>query len=218
MLKGKTITPSNVLSIFRVLLLFPVYQGLSQNTTFGNLWALVFMALAVLSDFLDGFLARRLGQISDLGKILDPVADKICIVSVCLMLTSANRSNPLPHWFLFTIILRDVAVLLCGYLIYHRRAVVATSNIWGKTTSVIMAAMLIVYVMQVEEPPLAPWLPAGLSEILLWLALSFMIVSTGSYAWHFYQMMSERKNLSCNSSVLHSDTGKTPAQQNGTNS
>lgn len=217
MLKGKTLTPSNVLSFARVLLLIPIYRSLAQNTPEGNAWALAFMGLAVLSDFLDGYLARRLSQISDVGKVLDPLADKICIVSVSWFLASPIRDNAFPLWVLIIILIRETIVVAFGYLIYRRIGLVTTSNIWGKTTSTVLAALLIVYTLQIRHVPpwLATWLPPQLDRFLLWLSLSFMLVSTITYARRFYQLMSQHKNLTYNSGVLTPNQEGPQAPPNG---
>jgi len=217
MLKGKPLTPSNVLSIARVLLLIPIFRSLSLNTPAGNAWALLFMGLAVLSDFLDGFLARRLGQISDLGKVLDPVADKICIISVACFLASTARENPFPLWFLITIMAREVLVVGFGYLIYRRCGIISTSNIWGKTTSIVVAALLIVYTLQIRHVPpgLAAWLPPKLDQFLLWLSASFLLVSTLSYARRFYLLLSSQRNATYQSGILRAGSKQTQVPQNG---
>ncbi|TKJ41124.1 hypothetical protein CEE37_05500 [candidate division LCP-89 bacterium B3_LCP] len=183
--EGKAFTLSNAMSIFRVLLLGPIYLGLSQNTASGNLWALNFMLLAVLSDYFDGYLARKLQQESDWGRLLDPVADKICIFAVCLMLASPIRENPVPSWLLWVLVVREFIVVSGGYLIYRRKRVVVKSNIWGKSTSFVLALMLFSYMLQLQ--PAIIWLSWLNYNFLLWLSFSFIIVSTTSYGVRFYR-------------------------------
>ncbi|MCX6641239.1 MAG: CDP-alcohol phosphatidyltransferase family protein [bacterium] len=193
MFKGKFLTPSNLLSLARVPLLIPIAMALSANTARGNLWGLFFMLLAIITDYLDGFLARKLNQVSDLGKTLDPVADKICIIGVCLILSSPLRDNPIPIWLLIALVIRDTAILICGYLIYYRTARVVTSNIWGKSTSCVLALMIISYVLNLEPSNLAlSWMHY---HVLLWLAFTFTIVSTASYARVFYLSYVERRGV-----------------------
>lgn len=205
MLKGKVFTASNALSMFRVLLLIPIYLGLSQNTTRGNIWALCFMSLAILSDFLDGYLARRLGQISDLGKILDPFADKICLIGVCLILASPARANPIPLWFLAVLFGREIVVLIGGYFIYRRQDLIMTSNIWGKSTSTVLAFTLVAYVVRLE--PESAWLAWLNYRSLLWLSLSFLLVSTVTYGWRFLQAWSGRNRVVQSGFLKTGDTG-----------
>lgn len=209
MLKGKALTPSNILSLFRIFLLVPIYQSLSENTASGNYWALLYMFLAVVSDFLDGFLARQLKQVSDLGKVLDPIADNICIIGVTLILASPVRANPLPLWFLLVILFRDVSIIGGGYLIYRRREVITTSNIWGKSTSTIIAGLLISNALQLH--PASPWLFWVHYQFLLWLSLSFLVVSTASYVRRFYLLLTE-KNTVASASLLNADGANRSSQ------
>jgi CDP-diacylglycerol--glycerol-3-phosphate 3-phosphatidyltransferase len=168
------------------MLLVPIFQGLSQNTHEGNAWALFYMVLAILTDFLDGFFARKLNQITDLGKLLDPLADKITIFGVYLILALPIRETPLPFWFLIVLFIRDMTILTCGYLIYRKRKIVVKSNIWGKSTSTILAAMLVSYVLNLI--PVTPWLFWIHYKFLLWLSLCFIFVSGISYGWNFYRL------------------------------
>lgn len=203
MSKTKTLTASNLLSISRIFLLPPIFWALSENTARGNAWALGFMALAVLTDYFDGFLARRFGQVSDLGKVLDPVADKICLISVGLFLCSPSRVNPLPLWFFILLIARDVAVVGLGYYLYRRVRIITTSNIWGKTTSGVLATMLIIYTLQFHHnPPFLSWLPSRIDQFILWLAFSFILVSTLTYAWRFYLLLAHDKSMAHRSRFL----------------
>jgi CDP-diacylglycerol--glycerol-3-phosphate 3-phosphatidyltransferase len=217
MLEGKTFTASNFLSLLRVLLLFPILQALSKNTLSGNAWALVFIALAVISDFLDGFLARQLGQISELGKVLDPLADKICIIAITWYFTTPARMHPLPLWFLLVVILRDVMVVGTCTIVYRRNGIVLTSNIWGKTTSTVLAAMLIVYILHVENAPAwMSWMTPGLDHFLLWLSLAFLAVSTWSYGRRFYLIMNNPAGRTFQTPAIQS-ASEPQLDQNGSN-
>ena len=191
--QGKTYTASNGLSILRIFLLIPIWKLLSLNTESGNLWALLLMFVAVISDFFDGFLARRFGQVSDLGKVLDPLADKICILGVYLILASPVRENPLPYWFLLVMMIRELIVLTGGYLLYRRQRIIVKSNIWGKTTSTILALMLISCVLKLETTSF--WLYWLNCQFLLWLSLSFMLVATFTYGARFFKLLGGQKRV-----------------------
>lgn len=215
MLQGKTFTASNLLSVLRVVLLIPILHSLSKNTLAGNTWALVYISLAVVSDFLDGFLARRLRQISDMGKILDPLADKICLITVTWYLTTPARVHPLPLWFLIVVLARDVAVVGTCTIVYRRNGIVLPSNIWGKTTSTVLAATLIVYILEMDNAPAwLAWLTPNLDHFLLWLSLVFLAVSTWSYGRRFYLIMTDRGGAKYPPRVLR-NPGRAQAQENG---
>jgi CDP-diacylglycerol--glycerol-3-phosphate 3-phosphatidyltransferase len=208
MFRGKILTPSNGLSLIRVLLLIPITYALSANSASGNLWALIFMLVAIVTDFLDGYLARTMNQVSDFGKVLDPFADKVCIVGVCLILASPLRDNPIPIWILAVLVARDLSILMGGYLMYRRTTRVVTSNIWGKSTSVVVSLMIISYVLKLEpSQPLLSWLHY---RVLTWLAFSFLIVSGITYAWGFYLVFGGRKQV-VQSGILDSgQSGRNP--------
>lgn len=208
--KGKAFTISNLISVSRIVLLWPIYKGLSQNTHEGNLWALFFMLIAVLTDFMDGFLARRLNQVSDWGKLFDPLADKICIFGVCLILALPVRENMLPIWFLAALLIRELMIVVGGYIIYRRKRFVTVSNIWGKSTSFVLAIMLISYVVKLEPSP--TWLSWLNYQFLLWLSLSFLVVSTVSYGSRFFKILGARKDN------VRSGIFKTNGAQGGTGS
>ncbi|MFH1861521.1 MAG: CDP-alcohol phosphatidyltransferase family protein [bacterium] len=193
MLMGKTLTWSNALSFLRILLLIPIYLSLRQNTLSGNVWALYYMLMAALSDFLDGFLARKLNQVSDLGKTLDPIADKICIIAVCLFLASPERINPIPVWVIALIFFRDVLIVSGGVLVYTRFNFVITSNIWGKLTSGVLAAWLISCTLQYESS--SPWLFWINSTFLLRVSLILLMISAITYAWRFWGLFKGQSTI-----------------------
>lgn len=96
----------NMLSILR-LLLVPVFLILLIHEYF--LWALIVLAFASFTDWLDGQIARRFNQETALGKVLDPAADRLFILSTLIGLT---LNGNIPAWFALVIVLRDVLILL----------------------------------------------------------------------------------------------------------
>ena len=88
---------SNLLSIARIVLLIPIYYLLNLQTPKGNYLAVIVMVIAAATDTFDGRLARRLNQVSDFGRILDPVADKIGISVIAVILVT---TRDLPLWYL----------------------------------------------------------------------------------------------------------------------
>jgi cardiolipin synthase len=117
---------SNMLSLLRLLLVVPVaivmWQG--QVTI-----ALILFAVAIVTDLLDGYLARKLNQISDAGKIIDPVADKVFVATVALMLVVHDK---IPLWFVLAILARDAVILAAGIYAQRKTGIVLPSNYVGK--------------------------------------------------------------------------------------
>jgi cardiolipin synthase len=104
------LTPANQLTLLRVLLV-PAFVILVVYAHFG--WALIVFATAGLTDALDGVLARRSGQKTTLGAWLDPMADKLLLVTTFIVLTmpGLNLANRLPIWLTILIITRDVLIV-----------------------------------------------------------------------------------------------------------
>lgn len=118
-------TTANKISILRVLLVpFFVALMLYYTRTGGEVYrllALVCFALAALSDGVDGYIARRYNQKSELGAVLDPLADKLLLVSALLLLSfdTGGRFERLPLWLVVAVIGRDVILALGAYAIHH---------------------------------------------------------------------------------------------------
>ncbi|RNE59474.1 CDP-alcohol phosphatidyltransferase family protein [Cryobacterium tepidiphilum] len=105
------LTVPNVLSVFR-LLLIPVFLVLLVQGH--DAAALLVIAVASVTDFLDGFLARRLGQITRLGQVLDPAADRLYLFAALLGLA---WREVVPWWFVIIVVARDVFMLALGILL-----------------------------------------------------------------------------------------------------
>lgn len=103
-------TPPNLLSLLRIALLpLLIYLLTDPGPLYGILAAITFF-IASLTDFFDGYLARRHGQTSTLGKFLDPLADKLLVTAALVMLVAIDRSPRVPAWIVVVIIGREIAV------------------------------------------------------------------------------------------------------------
>jgi CDP-diacylglycerol--glycerol-3-phosphate 3-phosphatidyltransferase len=136
--------------------------------------------LACLTDFFDGFLARKFNEISDLGKILDPLADKIAILTLTFLLIFLRD---FPVWFFGIIIIRDLAILAGGLFIVGKQKVILQSNWYGKFTSGALALTILAYILNFKSS--YPWL-IGISLIMLAL-------SSISYALVFIRKIQENR-------------------------
>lgn len=115
---SRVLTIPNLLSFLRIALI-PVFVLLmvDRDTTFSGL--LLFAAVA-WTDWIDGFAARRLGQVSELGKILDPTADRLAIAGGLIALATIGA---FPWWAALLILVRDAVVLVVGVGMFARRRV-----------------------------------------------------------------------------------------------
>lgn len=178
----KFLTVPNLMSIGRIFLLIPLFYYLQKGPRDnGNFWALVVMATALVSDMIDGLIARWFHVETDWGRVLDPVADKIWLGALAIFLSLPSRENPLPFGFLVAILVRDVLIVTGSYYVYRKRGLVVTSNYIGKTTMFVIAITLISYTVN-WVPPLTTWL-TPLS--LVWLSAAFIAVSGIQYLIRF---------------------------------
>jgi CDP-diacylglycerol---glycerol-3-phosphate 3-phosphatidyltransferase len=100
----------NALTFTRIAAIPMIVWLLHQPTQTSSLIAFAVYLLASTTDFLDGYLARRYGLITALGKLLDPLADKLLVVSALLMIAAGDRQPTLPAWLLVIIIGREISV------------------------------------------------------------------------------------------------------------
>ncbi len=115
----------NLLSVFRVLDLVIVIIFLEYSM---NLWAFIFFCLGILSDILDGYIARKNKSVTRLGSILDPLADKVLVIGVLIALI---RIMDVPYWMVIVIVFREFAVTGLR-IVAATENIVISANIWGK--------------------------------------------------------------------------------------
>lgn len=97
----------NLLTLGRIVLIPPVMILLLLDTPAGNFWAMLLFAVAAVTDWLDGYLARKQGLESLLGKLLDPLADKLIVQAVLIICAELGR---IPGWFVVLLLSREVAI------------------------------------------------------------------------------------------------------------
>lgn len=164
----------NLLSIFRILLIpFFVWQMIEGNT----LAAGIILAVSGLTDLLDGKLARHFGWVSDIGKVLDPIADKLTQTAVCITLLVLSRD----YWPFFVILLaKDFIMLVLGGYLLKKDVKLEGAKIFGKvSTTVFYAAMILIV--------LIPSMPHWLILTLLILATTLAILAFLSYIPEFFR-------------------------------
>lgn len=146
--KGRIFTLANLISLTRLLLLPFIVFCLLENEPAYDWIALVLILLAGATDYLDGVVARRRNEISQLGKIIDPVADKLFIGALGLMLVFLRG---LPTWFVALFLFRDFLILTVSYVLFLNRDIVMASNQLGKITTFVLLATLVFYTVRLEE-------------------------------------------------------------------
>lgn len=187
---GKFWTISNVLSLSRIVLMVPIVMLLVSAIPFHREYAVCFMLLALLTDALDGYFARRLNQVSEIGKIIDPLADKTVVGIVILLLTLFGN---IALWYTIMVILRDVLIFAGGIYIKKRKGEVLASNIYGKITVVLIAITIIFALLRTP-------MFNDIFAIVQWLSVVMMVLSFASYTHRFFSTLASESKLEQTSS------------------
>ncbi len=175
--KGELYTLSNLISFSRALIPIPIialHQAAGEEATIA---IAVLVAYAFFSDYLDGWAARKFNQISEFGKVMDPLADKI---TAGIMFMYMVWLGLIPLWFLLFLILRDGLILAGSLMIKRQRGKVAMSTISGKIAVNVLAAYGIV----------AFFFPGFELTILVlkWGTVTFMSLSFIRYVQRFIEI------------------------------
>lgn len=129
----------NLLTLFRLFFLpLPVICIANGKDNF----ALALLGVAIVTDILDGYFARKLNQISEIGKILDPLADKIGVAALVVALAVYRD---FPWWAAAVIIARDLLLLIGGFATLSKTTEIPTSNLFGKLTALTWVVLIISY-------------------------------------------------------------------------
>ncbi len=162
---NKIITIPNLLSLFR-LLLVPVliWSYCVKKDYTGTGWILL---LSGVTDIADGFIARRFHMISNLGKILDPIADKLTQVTMLFCLFTR-----FPHMMLLLIlmIVKELYMAISGYIVIRKTGKVSGADWHGKIVTVLLYSMVIVHIIWAD-------VTVKVSDLMITVCLIMMIVS-----------------------------------------
>lgn len=163
----------NKLTILRVILIpFFVVFMLFDITGAADKWiALVIFCVASLTDMLDGKIARKYNLVTNFGKFMDPLADKLLVCTALICLTSMNRLNVI---VVLVIIAREF--IISGFrLVASDNGIVIAASCWGKFKTVSQMALIIVLIMDLG----GVWNVVG--TVLTWVALILTVVSLIDY-------------------------------------
>jgi cardiolipin synthase (CMP-forming) len=163
---ARIVTAPNILSVSRIVLLPIVLLLLFKRQ---NAAAVGVMAVSWTTDALDGYLARKLGQVSNLGRVLDHLVDKVWVGSVLVALVYIRD---LPLFLAGAVILRDLLILAGSSVIMKRRGLFVQSDVVGKITGFAFALMIVFYTLEV--PALTKYKSAVDSIVTVLVAVSFL--------------------------------------------
>ena len=162
----------NKLTVVRMVLVpFFVASLLLSGSNEALKWAaLVLFVVASLTDFLDGYIARKYNLITNFGKFMDPLADKILTISGMICLIELGR---IPSWIVVIIVAREF--IISGFrLIAAENGVVIAANYWGKFKTTFQMIMIILMIVNIPQLQI-------LTNLTMWIALALTIISLVTY-------------------------------------
>ncbi len=188
--KDKILTLSNVLSVSRILLLAPIIYCLDRGLLESgyNWYALGLMMIGAMTDMLDGWLARRMKQVTNFGRIIDPIADKIGVGLVLVYLAFSRPDFPL--WYLWIVLFRDVLIFCVGSFIRIRYRYIFESNMIGKIAVTTIFFVILATVLKGLYPITI------IQQVLIGISLAFIMASLLSYGLRlseFIRGLNQRK-------------------------
>ena len=155
---------------FIILLLGGHAGWFGDNTFVTDMIALAIFIIASLTDMIDGKIARKYNLITDFGKFMDPLADKLLVCSAMIALIEMNR---IPSWVVIIIIAREF--IISGFrLIASDNGVVIAASYWGKFKTTFQMVMICLMIANFPQLQI-------LTNIIMWIALILTVVSLIDY-------------------------------------
>ena len=173
----------NKLTLFRVILLpFFVLFMLVDITAYDKWIALAIFIVASLTDLLDGKIARKYNLVTNFGKFMDPLADKLLVCSALICLVALTK---IPAWIVIIIIAREF--IISGFrLIASDNGVVIAASYWGKFKTTFQMVMICLMIADIEAISL-------ITTVVMWIALILTIVSLVDYLIKNKDVMKDTK-------------------------
>ncbi len=193
-LREDAINLPNLLTFLRILLIPVVLWLLAEGTPRANFWAAVVYGVTAITDFLDGWLARRQNLISVLGKFLDPLADKLLVMAVLVFMVDLGR---VPFWAVIIIIGRELSITSLRVIAMTEGVLIAAGQGGKDKTALQMVALLMLIV---HHPYVLDFGFAsmevdfnGAGTALLYLSVVLAITSAGEYIKLFVEAVEAKE-------------------------
>jgi CDP-diacylglycerol---glycerol-3-phosphate 3-phosphatidyltransferase len=175
------LTFPNVLTVLRILLVPVIVVALLDETPHADTVAAVVFAVAAFTDGLDGYIARSRGSITNFGKLMDPLADKLLIIAPLISLVSLGR---IAAWVAMVIITRELAVTMLR-MVAVERGVVIPASMLGKAKTMLQVAAIFA-VIAFEPAPVAV-------DALLYVAVAVTVISGADYFFGIRRRMEQAR-------------------------
>lgn len=173
----------NKLTVLRVIMIpffvfFLLYHG-GENTTF-RMISLVLFIVASLTDLLDGKIARKYNLVTNFGKFMDPLADKLLVCSALICLIELGQ---LPAWMVIIIISREF--IISGFrLVASDNGVVIAASYWGKFKTTFQMVAVVLLILNIPALSL-------ITNLCVWVALALTVISLIDYIAKNFRILTE---------------------------
>ncbi len=178
--KQEVLTLANAISLSRALIAVPILMLHHASGKEANWLIVALIGYAFISDYLDGYVARKMNQVTEFGKVVDPLADKVCAM---ILFFYAVFIGIIPLFFFVIMVARDLLILTGSLMIKKKRGKYAMSVMSGKVAVNVLAVYWIFAFFFPEREQTI--------EFLMWLSLVLMFYSLGSYV-HRYILIQKK--------------------------
>lgn len=187
------LTIPNLLSVIRILLI-PVFAVLLIKDYF--IAAIIVIIIAELTDLFDGKIARKFNQVSALGKLLDPIADKLSQISIVIVLIIKYWDNAIKYLFMF-FIAKEVIMLIGGAILISKGMRPVAAEMWGKVATTVFCIVMIFILAFGENGALCALTGFTLPNTVTWILVSISALCTLAsllgYAPGFVRQIKDKK-------------------------
>lgn len=177
----------NILTIIRIILGFIVPVLVLYGDLYSRILAAVLFTIAGVTDYLDGWYARKYNLVTKLGKILDPIADKVILLSCFFVLSSLTHLDVYSFWWVIPIFLREVLITVVRFVFLTKEKPLVAAASWsGKAKTVMQfvtvpaAYFIFMFNFYADMPP-APWV-SFIMNVLLVASVALTLQS----GWNFF--------------------------------
>ena len=176
----------NMLSAFRIVLVPIFVVAYFSDESAVKVYAAIVYAFAVFTDFLDGYLARKFDLTSDLGKVLDPLGDKVMTLAVLLCITI---DEVIPVWSVIVFFIKETMMLIGGIIIHAKtKSGIPSANYLGKVSTVVFFLTCVVLMLFRD-------IPAGMASNIISVAIVFMLMALVSYIMTFIGIIKKTRKI-----------------------
>ncbi len=177
-------TFSNLLSLLRVFLAIPFWIIFNNlNSPEMRMIAFALCIFAAVTDILDGYLARKFNEVTEFGKIIDPLADKICVAAIVIPLYTNGLFDATLFWI---IILRDVLIFISGIFLSKKIGKVLPSNFLGKIAVVTICLYFLMILGDIQH--------SSIGKIFYYMIILLSFASLVGYGWRSIDFLKKGEN------------------------